>query len=274
MPNRILKESIVTSENIELLSPEAETFFYRLIVNCDDFGRADARPNVLLAKCFPLKIGKITIDEIVKYVMELVEAGLVKLYKNGHEYLQLVSWETHQQVRAKKSKHPSADDISSQVLDINCYQLQSDVIKCSRNPIQSNPNPNRNPNPNPRAEKNLKSDASESVREFIARYCEEFRNRYGSNPDITGKDAGIAKRLVKDLGIARALALARAYVEMNDSFFLTKRHDLVTFESNLKAIAVKLDTGQSVNRTQARQQETRDANVEAAQAYLALKGMS
>ena len=55
MPNRILKESICTSDEIETLSAFQETFFYRLIVNCDDYGRMDARPKILASKLFPLK---------------------------------------------------------------------------------------------------------------------------------------------------------------------------------------------------------------------------
>lgn len=42
MPNRIIKESICVSESIDSLSWFDEVFFYRLIVNCDDYGRLDA----------------------------------------------------------------------------------------------------------------------------------------------------------------------------------------------------------------------------------------
>ena len=55
MSNRILKESICASENIDGLSAFQETFFYRLIVNCDDYGRMDARAKILAARLFPLK---------------------------------------------------------------------------------------------------------------------------------------------------------------------------------------------------------------------------
>ena len=55
MPNRILKESICTSDTIDQLSWFEEVFFYRLIVNCDDYGRMDARPAILKARLFPLK---------------------------------------------------------------------------------------------------------------------------------------------------------------------------------------------------------------------------
>ena len=55
MPNRILKESICTSESIDDMSWFEECFFHRLLVNCDDYGRFDARPAILKSRLFPLK---------------------------------------------------------------------------------------------------------------------------------------------------------------------------------------------------------------------------
>ena len=139
MPNRILKDSICASENIDQLSPGEEVFFYRLIVNCDDYGRMDARPKLLASRLFPLK--DLTLDDIQSCLDALVNADLISIYEvSGHHYLQMKTWDKHQQVRAKKSKYPSPSDS-------NCNHLISDAIKCPRNPIQSNPNPNPNPNP-------------------------------------------------------------------------------------------------------------------------------
>lgn len=55
MPNRILKESICTSDTLDELTWMEEVFWYRLIVNCDDYGRFDARPAILRSRLFPLK---------------------------------------------------------------------------------------------------------------------------------------------------------------------------------------------------------------------------
>ena len=60
MPNRIIKESICTSDSIDALSLEAERLFYRLIVNCDDYGTFDARTAIIKSKCFPLRAHEIT----------------------------------------------------------------------------------------------------------------------------------------------------------------------------------------------------------------------
>ena len=71
MPNRILKETICTSETIDNLSVEAERFFYRLLVNCDDYGLMDARPRILRARCFPLRVDQISDDDIAGWLAEL-----------------------------------------------------------------------------------------------------------------------------------------------------------------------------------------------------------
>lgn len=147
MPNRILKETVCTSENIEALSAEAERFFYRLMVQCDDYGRMDARIPVLRARCFPLKLDTVLDNHIRLWLDELIKADLVRLYSSpdGRPYLYFVTWERHQQIRAKKSKFPAPQSVESKndnVIsdDINGYQLQSNVPE---NPIQSNTNTTR-----------------------------------------------------------------------------------------------------------------------------------
>ena len=142
MPNRILKESICTSEEIDRLSAFQETVFYRLIVSCDDYGRMDARPKILASKLFPLK--DIRAAQIEDALRALTSAELVTLYEvDGKPFLQMKTWDRHQQIRAKKSKFPSPSD-EMIAHDINCNQMISDDSKCPRNPIQSESNPNPN----------------------------------------------------------------------------------------------------------------------------------
>ena len=137
MPNRILKDSICTSPNIDTLSREAEVFFYRLLVQCDDFGRMDARPAILRAKCYPLQVDAVSQDDIRQWLSELARADLIVIYQaSGGDYLQMRTWERHQQIRAKRSKYP---DMKSS--DINCNQVIANVPVIQSNPIQSESNP-------------------------------------------------------------------------------------------------------------------------------------
>lgn len=144
MPNRIIKESICTSDTIDGLSWFEEVFFYRLTVNSDDFGRFDARPAILKARLFPLKT--IADKQIDQALTSLDRAGIIHLYAvGGKPYLFIPTWEKHQTIRNKRSKYPSPDESDPQAVEINCNQLHANVPV-----IQSNPNPNPNPNPKSR----------------------------------------------------------------------------------------------------------------------------
>ena len=148
MPNRILKESICTSDSIDTLSWFEEVLFYRLIVNCDDFGRFDGRPAVLKSRLFPLK-DNITVKSIDAAINKLVNAELVVLYMfEGKPYLHLPTWDAHQQVRAKRSKYPAPDEhmIAN---DINCNHPIA-YVPVIQSEYESNPNTNPNTKVRPR----------------------------------------------------------------------------------------------------------------------------
>ena len=143
MPNRFLKDSICTSDNIDRLTAFQETFFYRLIVNCDDFGRMDARPKVLAAKLYPLK--SLREEQVTDALRALTSAELVTLYEvGGKPFVQMNTWGRHQQKRANKSKYPGPDDGREYHLitnDINGKQPISGDNNCA---LYSNTNTNSN----------------------------------------------------------------------------------------------------------------------------------
>lgn len=129
MPNRIIKESVCTSDTIDQMSWFEECFYTRLWTACDDYGRMDARPAILKSKLFPLK-ERLSLKDIQNALQKMVDIGCVRLYEcDSKPYLYLPSWEVHQQVRAKRSKYPAPDE--------SCNHMISDDIKCPRNPIQS-----------------------------------------------------------------------------------------------------------------------------------------
>ena len=125
MGNRIIKESICTSETIDQLDAFQETFFYRLIVNCDDYGCMDARLKILISRLFPLR--EISENQVEDALEALISADLVTLYTvRGKPFLQINSWDRHQQVRTQKRKYPGPDEADTIADDINCNQMISD----------------------------------------------------------------------------------------------------------------------------------------------------
>lgn len=145
MPNRIIKESICTSDSIDALSLEAERLFFRLIVSCDDYGTLDARMPIIKSKCFPLKSSDITDIQLISWLKELENQDIIYFYENqGRFFLKFTTWEKQQQIRAKKRKYPSPDDENSNLIsiDIMCNQVKSFAPVIQSNPIQSESNPN------------------------------------------------------------------------------------------------------------------------------------
>lgn len=137
MPNRLIKESICSSDSLDKLSWFEEVLFYRLIVNCDDYGRFDGRAAIIKNRLFPLK-ENLTVKAVTAAINSLASAGLVTLYVfEGKPYLYLPTWNKHQSIRAKKSKYPQPPEGSTSSENI-CMQMLADAPV-----IQSNPNPIR-----------------------------------------------------------------------------------------------------------------------------------
>ncbi len=147
MPNRIIKESICTSDNIAELSWFEQVLFFRLIVLSDDFGAFDGRVKIIKGKGFPLC--EVTEEEISDGLCALEAAGIVYLYTvDGKPYLQLKTWAEHQRVRNSQHKYPTYEerdkDCGNSQFMTSRGKSRQVAAKCGLNPIQSNPNPNPN----------------------------------------------------------------------------------------------------------------------------------
>jgi hypothetical protein len=110
MPNRIVREGILTSEAVNGLNWAEEVFYRRLLSVVDDFGRYYATPKLLRAACYPLHIDKVSDSDIGKWLSACETAALVRVYpaSDGKRYLEVQNFK--QQQRAKESKFPSPDE--------------------------------------------------------------------------------------------------------------------------------------------------------------------
>lgn len=127
MPSRIIRESALTSRSLDLLSDGAERMFWRLTIVADDHGRFDANPQVLKAKCFPLKVDTLKSQAVTRWLSELEQARSVGLYQiEGREYGVLLNWFKYQRPRASKSKFPDPP--------ADCGKLPQNAAPCGQTP--------------------------------------------------------------------------------------------------------------------------------------------
>ena len=112
MPNRLIREGINTSEKVDRLSLGAEIFYRRLLNQVDDWGRFSAHTSLLIAACYPLRIGTVSVSDIEGWLKEVVDVrgsstdktGLVICYEvDGKKYLQVMNF---RQQRRSMSKYP------------------------------------------------------------------------------------------------------------------------------------------------------------------------
>jgi hypothetical protein len=120
MPNRMLKDW-TASARVDLLTPEAEVFFVRLIMKADDHGCFHGNPKLLNSLLFPLK--EHSFADVLKWRNECQKAGMINVYVSDRQnYIQIVDF--GQRLRTMKSKFPQPADNCPQPADNGRPELE------------------------------------------------------------------------------------------------------------------------------------------------------
>lgn len=112
MPNRIIRDGILTSERVDLLGALEEVFYRRLQSVVDDHGRFHANPKLIRAACYPLRLDRVSDSDIGKWIRVTEEAGLVRQYlaTDGKRYLQILNF--GQRIQAKSKFPDPLEDVT------------------------------------------------------------------------------------------------------------------------------------------------------------------
>ena len=86
-------------------------------------------------------------------------------------------------------------------------------------------------------------ESANPTKGFIADYCERWKAKYGTNPSIGGQDAGIAKRVVKHLGVGKAKTYLAEFFVLDDWGAQNSMHALSAFERSVNKIKAKIEAG-------------------------------
>ena len=143
MPNRIIKESLCSSEKIASLSDFEFRLWIGLITQADDAGRGDARPAIIKGHVFPFR-DRISIKDIDAALQVLAARGCVSLYTvDGKPYFVFPGWVKHQRVRDCKPKFPEPPkNDSSPQSAASCGELpRAAALIQSESESEYNPNP-------------------------------------------------------------------------------------------------------------------------------------
>jgi len=115
MPARWIREGILSSDRVDQLDDAAEVFYRRLMSKVDDYGFFDARPSMLRASLYPLRVDRVSDEQLLGWLTQCINAGLLLLYQvHGKTYLQLLDTRWSRRSEPKFPKPTS-----------NCKQLRA-----------------------------------------------------------------------------------------------------------------------------------------------------
>ena len=190
MPNRLIKESICTSEDLNKLSPEAEILFYRLLVQADDYGCYFGNPSLVKSRCLPLRSDEIHSEQVDSWLDEIERAGLIIRYTaaDGRDYCQFVKWSKHQRVRQSEHKYPQYDETNCKLKSSrgNSPQVAANGGEMRPNPIQSESNTiqseiESNPTVKDVEEFALSRNSKVKAKDFFDYYSPEWKDGDGKS---------------------------------------------------------------------------------------------
>ena len=136
---RSIKPEFWSSPSLARVSRDARLTFAGLFNQCDDAGRCEAIPRMLLGALYPFD-DDINETDLARWIDELADVGVVRIYENrGRRYLQVTGWDEHQRIdKPGRPRCPDPDDESSTNLTSitdDSRESRETVATPSRDPI-------------------------------------------------------------------------------------------------------------------------------------------
>lgn len=117
MPTRLIREGIISSDRVNNLASDEEVFYRRLMSKVDDHGLFDARPSILRASLYPLRLETVTEEDCERWLCACVNAGLLIIYQiHNKPFLKML--DTKWKARSDPKYPPPTN---------NCKQLKTPV---------------------------------------------------------------------------------------------------------------------------------------------------
>ena len=107
MPNRVIRDSILSNRQVEKLDWFQQVLLVRLILSCDDYGRYFAAPDIIRSYLFGINPG-VTLDQVAEGMERLEELGFLFTYGvEGEIYCTFPQWSKYQVCRTRREKFPA-----------------------------------------------------------------------------------------------------------------------------------------------------------------------
>jgi hypothetical protein len=262
MPNRILREGIISSKRMAALVLDAgwlgEVFYRRLMSIVDDFAIFPADPCLLRAELFARQLETVREADISRLLAACEKAGLIRLYiLSDDTYLQILDF--RQQTRSNASKYPTPDTPGAAICASSATQVlrkcetsddplrpYSDTIaETDTNSETSSPpvggsdsgdvdDPHVGGNGTPRKESN------ELHPRVVRHWCKRWKEKHGEDFPfaVAGAKNGahIKKLIAAGNGDTKKIAaIINRFLASDDKYLIGRNHQLGKLISNIES---------------------------------------
>lgn len=127
MPDRILRDELLTSERYWSVSIEAQRLFVHLVLCVDDTARFSGKNYTIRAACYPGQ--SVDPGKLEKLLLELVDTDLVRLYTVGMDRFIFLP-RSKQRLRYARSRYPAPpNEINDILLEKSDLRQTQDGLK-------------------------------------------------------------------------------------------------------------------------------------------------
>lgn len=132
MPDRIIRDELLTSERYWNVSDEAKLLYIHLLISADDTARFTGKNFSLRTRCFPSRAMEATRMEAI--LLELVDQDLIRLYEVDKERYVFIP-RFKQRLRFINSKYPEPpNQINDLVIEKPVLSKTKDIPKTVSSP--------------------------------------------------------------------------------------------------------------------------------------------
>ena len=241
MPNRIIKESTLTSPNLNKCSIPAQDLYKRILVLVDDYGCTEGNCEILYGKAYCMCMDKVKLEDVKAWRHELVKHELIKTWEEeSREYLLLngVNHLLSYTNDGKPTRHRRKTPIPPFQQELGLQGIEPDKAKPSQAEpdkakiSQREPNPNPNPNPKPNQIRALSDH-------FCKSYLEAKWNKDKKKYFYKGaKDTELIKKLLAQFTLEELKPMIERFMSSRDEFIQKAGYTIGVFYSQINKLVM------------------------------------
>lgn len=244
MPDRIIRDELLTSERYWSVCIEAQQLFTHLLLRADSLGRYSGKNFTIRMSCYPGHARNPAIIE--KFLSDLHDADLIRLYTvDGERFIFIPRY--RQRLRYTNSKYPEPP---KEINDLTIKKSDSSQTTVSPAPAEvkrSEELPSRGVRKKP-----VDDDPAMQIRRSTWQaYSDAYEFRHGAAPLRDAKANSAIKAFCNSVPHSEAPQVAAFYVQNSNSFYVSKKHPPTLLALDAAKLRTEWVTGQQTTQTEA-----------------------